>query len=479
MKRILIGGTHSGCGKTTITCAILKALQLQGRPVSAFKCGPDYIDPMFHREIIGASSTNLDSFFCAPEVLRRILREGAEGTDIAVIEGVMGYFDGMRSGSSAYDIARITDTPAVIVVNARGMSESLGALIEGFLHYREDAHIAGFLFNQLSASLVPAARALCEGLGTRFVGFMPRHQISLESRNLGLVTAEEVPDLQERLEALADLAAQYIDLDLLLEIADIGALPQEDDPAAMVTHVPAPEVSDCPGVPAPTASSAPAIAEDAPVIAVARDRAFCFCYPENIRLLEENGCRIRYFSPLQDRALPADADGLYLCGGYPELHAQALSENASMRRSVREAVEGGLPTIAECGGFLYLHRGLRLTDGTEERTWPMCGIIDAEAYEKKFLQRFGYITLTAHADSLLFEAGQQIPAHEFHYWDSEAPGDAFDAEKPDGRSWKCGIVSPTLYAAFPHLYFYARPQMAERFTTAARACHRRKAPITT
>ena len=440
MMRILIGAAASGCGKTTVTCALLKAFQMRGLSVSSFKCGPDYIDPMFHREVVGAPSANLDSFFCEPDALREILHRGSAGTDIAVIEGVMGYYDGMDSGSSAYDIAGITQTPAVIVINARGMSESMGALMQGFLHYREDARICGFVFNQLPVSLTGRAKELCASLHTHYLGYLPRTDISLESRNLGLVTAAEVPQLQEKIERLGDLAAQHLDLDLLMHLADCGA--QEE--TARRSAFSGMRITD----------------HEAPVIAVARDRAFCFRYPENLYLLEEAGCRIRYFSPLEDEFIPEDADGLYLCGGYPELHARRLSENISMRKSIRDAVLGGMPAIAECGGFLYLHQELRMEDGS---VWPMAGILDAAAFPKRSLQRFGYVTLTAQADNLLCEKGDQIRAHAFHYWDSENPGSLFNAQKPDGRSWRSGIGSETLYAGFPHLYFPAKPQIAQRF----------------
>ena len=472
MKRILIGGTNSGCGKTSVACAVLRALQMQGLRVSSFKCGPDYIDPMFHREIIGARSANLDGFFCDPPVLKKLLSEESAGTDIAVIEGVMGYYDGMKAGGSAYDIARMTDTKAVIVIDCHGMSETIGAVMDGFLRYREPSFICGFLFNRLPASLVDDVKQMCAARGTAFIGYLPRHGISLQSRNLGLVTAQEVPDLQEKIDALGVLAAAHIDLELLMKLAA-----KTDDAASAQASVTEP------------AADGPVIAvakdrADGPVIAVAKDRAFCFLYPENIRMLEKCGCRIRYFSPLTDATLP-EADGLYLPGGYPELHAKELSENVSMRESIRSAVRGGMPTIAECGGFLYLHRELRMQEeemadgmgqGCSDAVYPMCGVIDAAAFPRKSLQRFGYVTLTAKETNLLCVAGDRIRAHEFHYWESEEPGDLFEAIKPDGRSWTCGIGTKTLYAGFPHLYFYAKPQMAQRFAAAAAAYHAEKMP---
>ena len=352
--------------------------------------------------------------------------------------------------------------------------------MEGFLHYRQDAHICGFLFNQLPASLIGSVREMCEALNTSYFGYLPRHDISLESRNLGLVTAAEIPDLQEKMERLGALAAKSVDLGLLLKLSECD---RENGTKTVV------------GISRPAADPPQAAG---PVVAVARDEAFCFRYPENIRLLEELGCRIVYFSPMNDDRIPADAAGLYLCGGYPELHARELSENGSMRESVRQAVTGGMPTIAECGGFLYLHRELRMGnpvdaadgDAMPEDTaaaesgiagaapdggivWPMAGVFDAAAFPKKSLQRFGYITMTARSDNLLCEKGEQIRAHEFHYWDSECPGTLFLAEKQDGRSWTAGIGTENLYAGFPHLYFYARPEMALRFVKKCAAYRRR------
>ena len=436
MNRFLIAGTGSGCGKTTMTCAILSALQMQGRQVSAFKCGPDYIDPMFHRQVTGIPAHNLDGFFCKPATLCELLHTRSAGCDTAVIEGVMGYFDG--ADGSARHVAQITQTPAVLVIDCKGMQESIGAVMHGFLHYQSDSRIAGFLFNRLPLRLIPAAKRLCEEMRTGYFGCLPPHDLTFGSRHLGLVTAEEIRDLRERLDALGTLAQEHICIDRLLAL----------------------QAPDLPGEP-------PSLSKPSrpPVIAVAKDRAFCFHYAENLEMLEEMGCTLRYFSPLTDPALPA-ADGLILCGGYPELYAQALSENAAMRMQIREHILAGMPVIAECGGFLYLHDSIRTEQG---ESFPMAGIFPGEASSAGRLGRFGYITMTAREDSLLFPKGGQLRAHEFHYWDVPDPGHALEAVKPDGRHWPCGHVSRTMYAGFPHLYFYADPRIAERFVQACAA----------
>ena len=295
------------------------------------------------------------------------------------------------------------------------------------------------IFNRLPEKLIPFAQSLCAALNTEYFGCLPAHEYAFESRHLGLVNAQETADLKEKTDALDRLAAQYICLDRLLTLGEPLSTPPE-----------MPQYK---------------AAEYAPVIAVARDRAFCFLYEENLEMLAEMGCKIVYFSPMHDAHLPA-ADGLYLCGGYPELYARALSENTGMRGEIRSAVAGSMPVIAECGGFLYLHDTLRTKSG---EIYPMAGVIRADAFPGARLRQFGYITLHPAADSLICSAGAAVRAHEFHYWQSTAPGSAFRAEKPDGQSWQCAHVSDTMYAGFPHLYLPAAPDAAARFV---RACGR-------
>ena len=436
MKRFMIAGTGSGCGKTTVTCAILSALKKRNINATAFKCGPDYIDPMFHRRAIGVESHNLDSFFCDSQTVRGLLTEYSG--EVSVIEGVMGFYDGGEG--SAFSVSEITETPVVMVMNCRGMSNSIGAVMSGFLNYRKPNNIVGFIFSQLPDKLRPFAEKLCEELGTGFYGSMPKSDKVFESRHLGLVTADEIADISAKLDKLGELAEKNILIDKLLELEG-----NETD-----STLPQPKKLNI-----------------SPVIAVARDSAFCFQYAENIALLEKTGCTITYFSPLDDAELPK-ADGLILCGGYPELYAERLSANVSMRESVKKAVESGLPTIAECGGFMYLHNEMQTKDG---RTFPMAGVINGTVFPTEKLQRFGYITLNTDADSLIGRKGQTIKAHEFHYWDSTSCGDGFTAVKKDGRSWECCHVSPTFYAGFPHLYFYSDTRMAERF---AEKCRERR-----
>lgn len=434
MRRFIIGGTNSGCGKTTVTCAVLAAMKKRGINVAAFKCGPDYIDPMFHRKVIGVASHNLDSFLCGRDTLLYLLDEYGKSSDIAVIEGVMGFYDG-GAGSTDF-VSELTDTPAVIVLDCKGMSDSIGAVMSGFLNYRPN-RIAGFIFDRLSEKLIPLAERLCAELGTEYFGCLPKSDIAIESRHLGLVTANEISDIQEKLSRLGELAEQYICIDKLLEISDLP-LPRYTAPD--IAHF-----------------------SEAPSIAVANDSAFCFIYRENIELLEKMGCNIVYFSPIADKSVP-NADGLLLYGGYPELYCAELSANSAMLESIRNCVSGGMPTIAECGGFMYLQKTLTDADG---KKFSMAGVIDGECFPTSRLQRFGYITMTAKSEGLLCGCGETIRAHEFHYWDSTYCGNSFTAEKNDGRAWECCHVSESLYAGFPHINFFSDTRLAERFV---RAC---------
>jgi cobyrinic acid a,c-diamide synthase len=434
MRRFMIAGTGSGCGKTTVTCAVLQALVDRGIRTAAFKCGPDYIDPMFHRTVIGADAHNLDPFFCGRDALCSLL--DTYGGEVSVIEGVMGFYDGGET--SAYAVSEMTETPVILVLNCRGMSDSLGAVMQGFLQYKTPNRIAGFIFDRLPEKLIPLAKRLCGELHTQYFGCLPAMQTTIESRHLGLVTADEIEDIKEKMQSLAAAAEAHLELDAMLSLRD-APLPLYCFPAVQP------------------------ITEKSPVIAVAKDRAFCFTYAENLDVLQKLGCEIRYFSPLADDSLPL-CDGLYLPGGYPELYAEALAENQSMRDSVRRALQAGMPCIAECGGFLYLHETLETAEG---RAFPMVGYIPARAYPVRRLGRFGYVTLTAGKPDLLCQAGAQLTAHEFHYWESEDPGTAYHAVKPDGRAWDCAHTNTRLYAGFPHLYWYADTRPAENFV---RAC---------
>ena len=440
VPRLVLAGTNSGCGKTTVTCAVLQSLVRRGLRVGAAKCGPDYIDPMFHSRVIGAKSSNLDPFFFDRDTIRYLLSHNGEGCDVTVIEGVMGYYDGLgltSTRASTYETARETESPVVLVVNARGAALSVVAAVQGFLDFAPDNNVQGVILNGCSSMSYGAlARVLESRMGVRACGYLPRlPECALESRHLGLVTADEVEDLREKLRQLAEAAEKTLELDALLEIA-------HNAPVLDFTPPVLPE-------------------KGAPVrIGVSRDRAFCFYYEDSLDLLRQLGAELIPFSPLADEKLPDGVQGLYLGGGYPELYAAQLEENHALRRQIRDVVYAGMPCIAECGGFMYL------TQSIAGRA--MVGALPGDCFDTGKLTRFGYITATAREDNLLCRAGEQVPMHEFHHWDTPQPGDAFGAEKPSGKQWRCAYATDTLYAGFPHFHFYAKPVMAQRFLAACR-----------
>jgi len=436
ISRILLSGVSSGCGKTTVTCAVLQALVNRRHKVGAFKCGPDYIDPMFHSRIIGAKSANLDPFFFPENTLRFLLAKNARDRDISVIEGVMGYYDGITLATpkaSSWDVAQITDTPVILVVPAKGAALSTLAMIEGFLNFQPNSRICGVILNRCTAMTYPGlAKAIRERFSGKVepLGFLPEMpECTLESRHLGLVTAAEVKDLREKLHRLAQQAEASVDLDKLVKIAE-AAPPLAFHPVALPKCEPV-------------------------RIGIARDRAFCFYYPDSLGALVEMGAVLVPFSPLDDPALPECLNGLYLGGGYPELYAEKLSENVSMRHSVRTALENGLPCIAECGGFMFLTQAIGNA--------PMAGLLPGKCWDNHKLTRFGYVTLRAKKDNLLCRAGEEIRGHEFHHWDAECPGSDFSAKKPSGKHWDCAVASERLYAGYPHFHFYANPAFAVNF----------------
>lgn len=442
MIQFLLAAPRSGSGKTTMTCALLMALKRRGCAPCAFKSGPDYIDPMFHRAVLGVESRSLDLFFSAPETVRALYAKGAAGHGAAVCEGAMGFYDGLGGVSdraSAWHLADTLDLPVLLVVEPKGQSLTLAAELKGLVNFRTPSHIAGILLNNCTARMHALLAPMLEKeTGLPVLGFLPKlPEAVIGSRHLGLYTAAEVENLQQKLALLADAAEEHIDWPRLLALCEKEppALPvQPETPPARVR------------------------------IAVAQDEAFCFTYAETLEAFRDAGAEVVFFSPLRDTALPGNIGGLYLPGGYPELHARELSGNTSLLREIKRKIESGLPTAAECGGFLYL--GQSLTDA-EGQSWPMAGVLPGEAKDAGRLVRFGYAALSADSDSMLFRAGESFPIHEFHHWDSTANGTALAAKKPvGGAEWRCGFVNEHFYAGFPHLYWAGTP-LPQRFAAAA------------
>lgn len=430
LPRLLIGATGSGCGKTTFTCGLLQALCNRKKKPAAFKCGPDYIDPMFHTEVLGVPSRNLDLFFSDLNTINRLLAKPAG--DLAIIEGVMGYYDGLAGSStdaSAYDLAAKTGTPAVLLVDARGKSVSVAAEIKGFLDFKPDNQIKGVLLNRVSDMLYPRLKKLIEdSLDIKVYGYIPQMKdCSLESRHLGLVTAKEIKNLRELVGRIAAQIEDTVEIDGLLQLAE-ESLPVSYTPLQLAS-----------------------ISQKPVRIGVAMDRAFCFYYEDNLDLLRGLGAEIVPFSPISDPALPEALDGLIFGGGYPELYVEQLSSNRSMCEQVKEVIENGMACLAECGGFMYLHRFMKTEEGKE---YPMAGVIEGTCYPTGKLSRFGYMDLKANTKTLLGENGTVLKGHEFHYWDSTNNGNAFCAQKPmSERSWQCMIAKGRFLAGYPHIYF--------------------------
>lgn len=442
MIQFLLAAPRSGSGKTTMTCALLMALKRRGCAPCAFKSGPDYIDPMFHRAVLGVESRSLDLFFSAPETVRTLYARGAAGHGAAVCEGAMGFYDGLGGVSdraSAWHLADTLDLPVLLVAEPKGQSLTLAAELNGLVNFRTPSHIAGILLNNCTARMYALLAPMLEKeTGLPVLGFLPKlPEAVIGSRHLGLYTAAEVENLQQKLALLADAAEEHIDWPRLLALC-------EKEPPAL-----------------------PARPETPPArvrIAVAQDEAFCFTYAETLEAFRDAGAEVVFFSPLRDTALPENIGGLYLPGGYPELHAKELSENTPLLREIKQKIESGLPTAAECGGFLYL--GQSLTDA-EGQSWPMAGVLPGEAKDAGRLVRFGYAALSADSDSMLFRAGESFPIHEFHHWDSTANGTALAAKKPvGGAAWRCGFIDEHFYAGFPHLYWAGTP-LPQRFAAAA------------
>ena len=461
LPRFMLAAPSSGSGKTMLTCGILQALKNRGCAPASYKCGPDYIDPMFHSRVLGTPSRNLDTFFTGEETTRDLFARSAKHAGISVMEGVMGLYDGVggiTDQASAYDLARVTDTPVILIVNAKGMSLSLIPFLKGFVDYqRADGRvIQGVILNRATKMTSMLLKEKIEQeTGLKLIGYVPElTACRVESRHLGLVTPGEIQDLQTRMEELAGELEKSLDFEALLAIAEhardypdeAGDIPKE---AADVLRNPEGK----------RAISGAATSEcSRPLrIAVAKDEAFCFYYQDNLELLELLGAELVYFSPIHDRVMPDGCSGLLIGGGYPELYAEALSENKSMLASVRRAIEGGMPYLAECGGFMYLHQEMEDMEGKQRR---VCGVIPGRAYRTPKLNRFGYITLTEKQDTGLGE----IPAHEFHYFDSTDCGEDFHAAKPASkRGWDCIHDRGRLMAGFPHLYYYGNPRVPARF----------------
>lgn len=442
IPRIMVAAANRGSGTTLVTSGILNILK-QKYVVKAFKCGPDYIDPMFHEKILDVPSKNLDTYFTGEDLTRQLLAEEAKAADIAVIEGNGGYYDGLSGISteaSAYDLARVTKTPVLLVVDGQASGISLAAGIRGFMTYRRPCFIKGIIFNNISGEMYPRLKTLVEKeLPVRVCGYLPTlADVEFESRHLELAEPEELAEIQEKVERITKQCEETIDFNAILEIAEKAP------------------VVECKSSMHYVLFSLARIR-----IAVAKDEAFMFYYKDNLKLLELLGAELVYFSPMKGDRLPENIQGLLIGGGYPELYARELSENIYMKAAIYDALEEGLPCIAAGEGMLYLQEMLTTPSG---ESFSMVGYLTGEARYTGTLQSLGRVELQGNKHELFEGKGMKMRGYELHHMASTEKGDAFLVKKPvSEKIWESGHATPTLCAGFPQLYLYSNIDAAKKF----------------
>jgi cobyrinic acid a,c-diamide synthase len=460
MARLIVAGISSGVGKTTITVGLVAALRRRGLTVQPFKVGPDYIDPTYHALAAGRPCRNLDAWMVPPERLLASFARATCDVDVAIVEGVMGLYDGFAydddAGSTA-DASRLLNAPVLLVVDASKVARSAGAIALGFRRFDPDLNLAGFIANCVGGDSHGrgVASAIASATGLPVFGWLPRDpRLAVAERYLGLVPTREPGQWTEYIDAAGETVAKCLDIDRILTIAR-EAPPPLPCAAASAAAINSPE---------------PLAEFDRPVIAVARDEAFHFTYPENLELLEAAGAEIAFFSPVRDDRLPPRTAGVMLSGGFPELYASELSGNGSLHAALREAHDGRMPIYAECGGLMYLTEAIVDDQG---RDHPMAGLLPGRSTMAGRLT-LGYRMGRAAHDSWLFRAGETIRGHEFHYssWVDRPEGfpaalhlasrDGDLSDRPEGACQR------NLWASYVHLHFDGKPELPSRFVSACR-----------
>ncbi|MCK4486652.1 MAG: cobyrinate a,c-diamide synthase [Desulfobacterales bacterium] len=481
---MVVAGPHSGSGKTTVALGLMAAFKRRGLKVCAFKVGPDFIDPGYHSQICDAVGRNLDGWMLTQGYNRKSFQEHARGSDIAIVEGVMGLFDGYDGKSEAGSTAQMAKwlrLPVLLVVDARSMARSVAALIYGFEHFDQDLDFAGVVFNRVGSPthLAYLKEAISGNIQMPCLGGLPRESdLALPERHLGLVTSEDNPLSSEYVERLANLVERSIDLEAILATLED---PSRKEAEAIIRQSPPP----CPPPLAQTGFSkaracfaevAPGRASRGRVwvgvssrysvrIGVAKDEAFCFYYQDNLEILESFGAELVFFSPLRDERLPGGITGLYLGGGYPELFARRLSDNVSLRGEIRGLAEKDFPIYAECGGFMFLCQGIQDTEGS---FYPMAGVYPFTVRMLSRLKSLGYREVRLAASCPLGTVGQVIRGHEFHYSEMiEGPKGVQLAYSIAGRRGKDthgeGFLMRNTLGSYVHLHFGSNPAVAKNF----------------
>jgi cobyrinic acid a,c-diamide synthase len=438
--RIIVAGTHSGVGKTTVATGLMAALRRRGVRVASAKVGPDFIDPGYHALATKRPARNLDAWICGEDRIAPLAAKAAGGADVLVIEGVMGLFDGADepgSPASTAHVARLLDAPVLLVVDASAMSGSVAALVHGYGSFDPSVRVAGVVLNRVGS---PAHETMLRGalapLGVPVLGALARgDELVWRDRHLGLIPVVEQPHaVRAALDRIGDAIEVSCDLEEILKVARAAArLAPGDAPTAR-----------------PTGRTR---------VGIASGPAFSFTYPDNLELLEQAGAELVPFDPRADAAVPGDVDAVYAGGGFPEIFVEELADNRPLLADMRSRIAGGLVTWAECGGLLWLSRSL---DGH-----PLCGALDADGHMSDRLT-LGYRRARADVDTPLAPAGTEVRGHEFHYSALEPPGSALTMSGRSGET-RAGYASPRMFASYLHLHLAADPRMAERFVATASA----------
>lgn len=448
-KRIVIGGASSNVGKTTFTLGLMKAMVKRGLKTQGFKTGPDYIDPAFHTHVTGYKSRNLDSWMLDEESIKHLYNANSSDKDVAIIEGVMGMYDGfsgdMSIGSTAH-LSKILKTPIVLLIDGSGIAASAAAVVLGFTMLDKEVNIAGVVINNVHGEkhYNILKSAIEKYTDVKCFGFLNKNsKIKLESRHLGLIPSVEVETLDEKIDIIASMVEETVDLDAILECSSEEELKVDynSEKLSLINEY----MSKFEGL----------------SIGVPFDSSFNFYYQDNFDLFEKLGAKIKYFSPLKDDRLPKDIDGLYIGGGFPEIFAKELSENKTMLNSIREASKKGMPIYAECGGLMYL---LDEIIDIDDKKRKLCGIINGTSHMTKRLQRFGYVEVETKEDSIIGNKGLSFKAHEFHRSKVDSnENTAYNVVKKretDVTEWTCGYYRENILAAYAHNHFYSNPNIA-------------------
>lgn len=455
IPRIIIASAKSGSGKTLVSISLMKYFSMNGKKVNAFKCGPDFIDPMFHKKILELPSKNLDLFFTDEEKTKLIFAK-ENSSDISIIEGVMGLYDGIDSTTkkaSTYHLAQTLNCPIIFVLDASGMALSILAELEGFFLMDKKNLIKGIILNNTSKMLFEKLSPLIEKkFKTKVLGYFPKQKdLKIESRYLGLKLPDEIKNIKDLTKKSAEILSKTVDINAIYKIARNAPL--------LKIKIHAEENLSFKNQ------------QNQIKIALAKDEAFCFYYEDNLKLLKNLGAQIVAFSPLHDKKLPENICGLILGGGYPELFAQELEENLQMKNSIVNTIKSGIPSIAECGGFMYLHKNLILKN---KKSYKMLGIIDGDVYDKNKLVRFGYVSIKEKIPSFLKD-NSIIKGHEFHYFDSTNNGKSCISEKPiSKKTWESSFTGKNFWWGFSHLYYESNPEFAKRFVELCREFNLKK-----